>query len=879
MAHVHYKDLIKSAPYGYAWHKIVLDDHGRPCDYVFLDVNKEFERLTGLKGSEICNRPVTEVIPDIANDEFDWIGKYGDIALNKGELMFEQYFGHLQRWYRVQAYSPKKHFFSTIFVDITNFKRAEDEQDLLVDNIGTQIWYLKDCEHYGRVNQAHADFLGIPKHQIQDKSLYQFLNKTEADICYANNCQIFDKKAPVTTEEWATNGKGERRLLRVTKNPKRDRYGNVEFLACTAEDITGRRRAKQALRQSEEKFRQIFQNSPLGIFHFSADGIITDCNENFVKIIGSERDVLVGLNMSDLPDTKVKSAVSKALAGDISTYDGEYESVTSGKVTPLRGIFAPIKSEKQAITGGIGIVEDITERKMAEKELKVSEQQLRSLVEGIDETIFVVDCNDIIVEFSQPQSRTLYRPKEDFLGKHLDDIEFPEPARAKIWNALKYTRRTGEYSNVEYYVDLPDKRLWHDMNITAARDYEGNRILIGVVRDVTRRKDAELTIREREASYRQLFEDSPVSLIEMDYSMVKEQMDRMKLELDTDLGSWLQNNPEKALNLMGEVVVCDVNKTAVTEHKADSKEQLLDALDRVFHEGSMHNYITVLKLIARGGTEAAFEHKHRAFDGSELIFDIHWSVMSGHESSYSRVIISAMNITDRKKAEALIQKNLREKNVLLSEIHHRVKNNMAVISSLLTLQSDFQAGQDPLTMLRDTCNRIRSMALVHELVYEDQNFAEIRFDELLKRLADNIKQIYGSHDKDISVNITCDDLMLEMNQSVPCTLLANELITNACLHAFDGNDSGVIDVICHKDGECCKLVVRDDGKGVADTAALETPESFGYTIIHGLVQQIGGIIDIASGDTGLSVEIRFKPHKPFYTGMKEKKEAATPGCC
>ena len=117
-----YKHLISTAPFGYSYHRVIVDDAGKPVDYEFLEVNPAFEKLTGLKSGDILNRNVKEVIPRISEDKFDWIGFYGEIALNGGDKEFEQYSEVLKRWFKVQVYSPRKYYFSTIFIDITKEK-------------------------------------------------------------------------------------------------------------------------------------------------------------------------------------------------------------------------------------------------------------------------------------------------------------------------------------------------------------------------------------------------------------------------------------------------------------------------------------------------------------------------------------------------------------------------------------------------------------------------------------------------------------------------------------------------------------------------------------------------------------------------------------
>lgn len=130
MPDVNIESLVSKAPFGYAYHKIILDHEGKPSDYEFIDVNPVFERLTGLKAADILHNRISKVIPGITKDTFDWIGFYGEVALNGDEKEFEQFSESLKRWYSVMVYSPERHYFITIFTDITERKRTERLQSL-----------------------------------------------------------------------------------------------------------------------------------------------------------------------------------------------------------------------------------------------------------------------------------------------------------------------------------------------------------------------------------------------------------------------------------------------------------------------------------------------------------------------------------------------------------------------------------------------------------------------------------------------------------------------------------------------------------------------------------------------------------------------------
>jgi len=121
-----YKNIFDKSPLGYALHKIIIDEKGTPIDYQFLDVNIAFERMTGLKISEIIGKTLKQVLPNIVNDSFDWIKAYGQIALNGTEMEFEQYSETLKKYYKIYVYSPEKYYFITTFIDITSLKQDKN---------------------------------------------------------------------------------------------------------------------------------------------------------------------------------------------------------------------------------------------------------------------------------------------------------------------------------------------------------------------------------------------------------------------------------------------------------------------------------------------------------------------------------------------------------------------------------------------------------------------------------------------------------------------------------------------------------------------------------------------------------------------------------
>jgi len=261
---------------------------------------------------------------------------------------------------------------------------------------------------------------------------------------------------------------------------------------------------------------------------------------------------------------------------------------------------------------------------------------------------------------------------------------------------------------------------------------------------------------------------------------------------------------------------------------------------------------------ALAGGDVVYEWKDDIGSGMRY-YQTKMSPMRNENGDIIGLVGIGRDITDTRKMQEQLSRSLKEKNILIAEIHHRVKNNMAIISSLLNLQSGYAHGEETRQLLQETETRVRTMALVHELVYEGDNFTDIAMRDLLQRLVNLLERSFQMPDKKIRTSLQSDDITMDMSSSIPLALLVNELVTNSWKHGFDGAREGVIRVsLLRKKGQF-ELRVHDNGNGVSQEQVdkLRKPSSFGYTIIHGLVQQLNGTLDYDNSREGLAVIIRF----------------------
>ena len=215
-------------------------------------------------------------------------------------------------------------------------------------------------------------------------------------------------------------------------------------------------------------------------------------------------------------------------------------------------------------------------------------------------------------------------------------------------------------------------------------------------------------------------------------------------------------------------------------------------------------------------------------------------------------------VNERKVAEEQARASLQEKEVLLKEIHHRVKNNLQIISSLLNLQARQIMDEPTLRALGDSQARVRSMALIHERLYQSQSLAKIDFGEYVKSLATDLFRSYQRGLAGVKLNIQVDEVALDMDHAVSCGLILNELMTNALKYAFPDGRAGTIRVELHTtSGNILNLRVADDGVGIPADFDIHNAKSLGLQLVNSLVAQLDARLEMENSE-GTAFQVSFK---------------------
>ena len=248
--------------------------------------------------------------------------------------------------------------------------------------------------------------------------------------------------------------------------------------------------------------------------------------------------------------------------------------------------------------------------------------------------------------------------------------------------------------------------------------------------------------------------------------------------------------------------------------------------------------------------------QHIALYGSRNLLELEDAEPGG--GNHERIRIVVIDISDQRQAEEAMQASLAEKEILLKEIHHRVKNNLQVISSLVDLQSAEIRDPGMKELFKDVVYRVRSMATVHEKLYQSTDLAHVDFADNTRSFLSSLWRAQGAATKGIRLDLDLDPVLLPVSTAVPCGLILNELFSNALKHAFKGRDHGKITVRVHdKNQGDVKLCVKDDGVGIPPEIEWETPSSLGLRLVQMLAIQLHATVRL-KGDKGTEFIINFE---------------------
>ena len=370
-----------------------------------------------------------------------------------------------------------------------------------------------------------------------------------------------------------------------------------------------------------------------------------------------------------------------------------------------------------------------------------------------------------------------------------------EPLRVEFINYKK--------DGTSYWVEL-------DMAPFPAEE-DGYEYWVGINRDITKRKKAELSLEESEYRYRAYSELSFDAIFE--------------ISLDGTITDCNTSASEMFGYSRNELIGMDTLKLTPKQYKGIQP----DIITEEFTTGNR-----------------ALERDYKKKDGTIFTCAINTKIYT--RGGEKRLIAYVRDISEQKASQEALEKSLKEKEVLLAEIHHRVKNNLAIISGLLEMQTFNSTDEKITSELKKSQSRIQSIAMVHEKLYQSESLSDIALDAYIGELVGFISDTFDQDGYQVEVIKNIDPISLEVHQAIPCGLILNELITNAYKHAFPGVEEGTLHISMKEENDTVTMMVKNNGNRLPDDFDISESSSLGMTLIQTLVKQLEGSLDISSKD-------------------------------
>lgn len=554
-----------------------------------------------------------------------------------------------------------------------------------------------------------------------------------------------------------------------------------------------------ALQESKRYADRLLNVSAEIILATDLDGAITLCNDNGHRLLGYDPGELLGRNWIETglaPDVRdeVRSFLDSLIDGADETLVPHENDVVCKDGGRKRILWhnTVLRDPAGAVIGVLSSGEDVS----AYKEL---EERYSTIVEASPDNITLTDLQGRMLMYS-PKALPMFGIEDgkSYVGTPVTDFMVPEDRPRAGANIGRMMR--GEALGVEEYRGRRADGSTFDMEVNGEfiRDRNGRpRQILFIVRDITKRK-------RLIDKYRMLFDASPLGIALFEYGTGR------ILESNASLGRMLGYSAAEMLRR----TIADIT---APDHFGVSEERL--------------------KPLGTDGRIDAYTKEYVRKDGSRIPVSVNAALFV--DPDRGKVVWGLIeDISERREAERKAAAALGEKELVLKEVHHRIKNNFTVIQSLLGMQAGEVADDASAEAFRSTEGRVRSMALLYEKLYESAGFVEASMRDYLPALARDVAANFPGSGA-VTVDADVEDIVLDAKRLQALGILCNELVTNSMKHAFRGRGSGTIVVRAARKAERIVVTIGDDGTGIRETEAAGSPTGFGLTLVSMLARQLG----------------------------------------
>jgi len=705
----------------------------------------------------------------------------------------------------------------------TELRTSDERFTQIVEQSATIAWEVDPQGLYTYVSQVSEPVLGYRPDELMGRMhFYDLHPESGREAFKAAAFAVFERKQAFQNLVNAVQTKDGRQVWLSTNGlPLLNADGSFRGYRGADTDVTERKRAEEILRQTTDRLSLAARAGGVGIWDYDVVNNRLVWDDQMFRLYGITRDQFSGAYQAWQaglhPEDRQRGdeEIRLALRGE-KDFNTEFRVVwPDGSQHSIRALALVQRDSSGQPVQMVGTNWDITAQKQTEAALRESEANFRTFFQSMTDMIMVGTRDGRILFTNSAVTRTLGYSPEELAALHMLELH-PADKRQEaedIFTAmfqgtrescpLPLARKDGGLVPVE-------TRVWFGR-------WNGQDCVFGIAKNLTAEQEAQ-------QRFERLFRNNPTLMA-----------------LSSLPGRQFSDVNDAFLKTLGYSRGDIIGKTAEDFALFVHPEQQAALADKLRADGRLANC----------------ELQVRRQDGAILDGLFSGEVISSQGRQHFLTVM--VDITDRKQAEAALRDSLAEKTTLLQEVHHRVKNNLQIISSLLNLQADQVQDAAVLELLAVTRNRVGAMALLHENLYQSESLARLNLPEYVKSLCAHLLRAAGPIRARVQLecHVEPGTISLELDQAVPCGLLLNELVTNALKHAFPGERSGCIRVTLERaTPQTVGLTVADDGAGLPVTLDPRSTSSLGLQLVSLLTQQLHGTVNFERGQ-GTAVHILF----------------------
>lgn len=531
------------------------------------------------------------------------------------------------------------------------------------------------------------------------------------------------------------------------------------------------------------------------------------------------------------------------------------------------------KNIRERIEENNKLQNEILEHRKTEGNLLESEERLRTVLEVVNDGISFSDERGFFFIYNSAMERlTGYSMQEANGCSDFSRLIYPNDEDWKIAiSGIAELLSRGTTREVESKIITKQGSVKYVLIFSSAVDYNKRKMFLSVYRDITERKKNEEDLKKASQNLEQKVKERTQELENINFALKDEIVERIEAQKNLQDSEsryrllaenvsdvvWLMNMNFRWLYISPSIF--NLLGYSAAEAKTKKIEELLTQNSSEYIQNILRDDLSLNKDLMRS---RVFELECLRKDATVVWVETKTNVIYNEKGEPFRIMGVARDISQSKKAMSKLVDSLEEKEILLKEIHHRVKNNLQIISSLLNLQSLKSQNAFATDIFRESQSRIKSMALIHEKLYQSGDLSKIDFSEYVNNLCRELLNSYKINVGLISVIVDIKNVYLDIDTAIPCGLIINELISNVLKYAFKEGQKGQIIIQFLTDNTDEKLlVVSDNGAGLSNNFDLDKVSSLGIQLVKNLTRQLGGTCEFANNNPGTIVKIRFSNKK------------------